>query len=75
MPATSIPFTDDYKIDADGLARLAQWLVSVRGVGGLLTNGRTGEVGFLLPVKPAPEEIAAVRSALAASGPPSVRLF
>lgn len=49
LPALSIPFMDDYKVDADGLSRLSQWLVSVRGVTGLVTNGHTGEVGSLLP--------------------------
>lgn len=49
LPALSIPFTDDYKLDADGLGRLARWLVSVPGITGLVTNGHTGEVGSLLP--------------------------
>lgn len=49
LPAMAIPFHDDYKLDAEGLTRLAQWLASVRGVTGLVTNGHTGEVGSLLP--------------------------
>jgi 4-hydroxy-tetrahydrodipicolinate synthase len=49
LPAISIPFRDDFKVDEDGLTRFAQWLCGVRGITGLVTNGHTGEVGSLLP--------------------------
>ncbi|MBI4593994.1 MAG: dihydrodipicolinate synthase family protein [Candidatus Rokubacteria bacterium] len=49
LPAMSIPFRDDFKLDEEGLARLTQWLAGVRGITGLVTNGHTGEVGSLLP--------------------------
>jgi len=49
IPAMAVPFRDDAKLDADGLARFARWLVSCRGVTAVMTNGHTGEVGSLLP--------------------------
>jgi 4-hydroxy-tetrahydrodipicolinate synthase len=49
IPALAVPFRDDYKIDADGLARFSRWLAGCRGVTALMTNGHTGEVGSLLP--------------------------
>ncbi len=49
LPAISIPFRDDFKLDDDGLTRFSQWLAAVRGVTALVTNGHTGEVGSLLP--------------------------
>jgi 4-hydroxy-tetrahydrodipicolinate synthase len=49
IPALAIPFRDDYKLDADGLARFARWLAGRPGVTALMTNGHTGEVGSLLP--------------------------
>lgn len=49
IPALSVPFRDDYKVDEDGLARFARWLAGRRGVTALMTNGHTGEVGSLLP--------------------------
>jgi len=49
IPALAVPFRDDYKIDADGLARFSRWLAGCRGVTALMTNGYTGEVGSLLP--------------------------
>jgi 4-hydroxy-tetrahydrodipicolinate synthase len=49
IPALAIPFRDDYKLDAEGLARFARWLAGRPGVTALMTNGHTGEVGSLLP--------------------------
>lgn len=49
IPALAVPFRDDYKVDADGLARFSRWLAGRRGVTALMTNGHTGEVGSLLP--------------------------
>ena len=49
IPAMAVPFRDDAKLDAEGLARFAQWLVSCRGVTAVMTKGHTGEVGSLLP--------------------------
>jgi 4-hydroxy-tetrahydrodipicolinate synthase len=49
IPALAVPFQQDYKIDAETLARVARWLAGCRGVTALMTNGHTGEVGSLLP--------------------------
>lgn len=49
IPAMAVPFRDDFKLDADGLARFARWLAGCRGVTAVMTNGHTGEVGSLLP--------------------------
>ena len=49
IPAMAVPFRDDYKLDEDGLARFARWLVGCPGVTAVMTNGHTGEVGSLLP--------------------------
>ncbi len=44
VPAMVVPFRDDYSIDEDELQRLARWLAGHQGIGGLVTNGHTGEV-------------------------------
>lgn len=49
MPALAVPFGSDNSLDADGLRPLVQWLASVPGITGIVTNGHTGEVGSLLP--------------------------
>ena len=49
IPAMAVPFRDDWKLDEDGLARFARWLVGCPGVTAVMTNGHTGEVGSLLP--------------------------
>ncbi|MDR7483921.1 MAG: dihydrodipicolinate synthase family protein [Armatimonadota bacterium] len=49
LPALAIPFKEDYSLDFDGIRRLAQWMASVPGITGIVTNGHTGEVGSLLP--------------------------
>ncbi len=49
VPAMPVPFRTDYSIDEDELRRLAQWLAGHPGIGGLVTNGHTGEVFSLRP--------------------------
>lgn len=49
IPATAVPFRDDYSIDADALTGFAQWLSTQRGIKALMTNGHTGEVFSLTP--------------------------
>ncbi|BDU21136.1 dihydrodipicolinate synthase family protein [Dyella sp. GSA-30] len=44
LPALQVPFQSDLSIDEAELRRFAQWLVSHQGIGGLVTNGHTGEV-------------------------------
>ncbi len=39
-----VPLNDDLSIDETELTRFARWLASHRGIGGLVTNGHTGEV-------------------------------
>lgn len=44
LPAMQVPFRDDLRIDEPGLRAFSRWLASHRGIGGLVTNGHTGEV-------------------------------
>lgn len=44
LPAMQVPFNDDYSIDEAELRRFARWLAGHDGIGGLVTNGHTGEV-------------------------------
>ncbi|HEX7814113.1 dihydrodipicolinate synthase family protein [Dyella sp.] len=44
LPALQVPFNTDLSIDEPELRRFANWLVSHDGIGGLVTNGHTGEV-------------------------------
>lgn len=44
LPALQVPFQSDLSIDEAELRPFAQWLVSHQGIGGLVTNGHTGEV-------------------------------
>ena len=44
LPAMSVPFLPDGAIDEVELRRFTEWLISQRGLGGLVTNGHTGEV-------------------------------
>jgi len=44
LPALQVPFQSDLSIDETELRRFTQWLVSHQGIGGLVTNGHTGEV-------------------------------
>jgi 4-hydroxy-tetrahydrodipicolinate synthase len=44
LPAMQLPFQADLSIDEGELRRFASWLASHKGIGGLVTNGHTGEV-------------------------------
>src|SRR6266567_7659673 len=44
LPAMQLPFEQDLSIDEGELRRLATWLAGHKGIGGLVTNGHTGEV-------------------------------
>jgi 4-hydroxy-tetrahydrodipicolinate synthase len=44
FPAMQLPFKPDLSIDEPELRRFACWLAGHRGIGGLVTNGHTGEV-------------------------------
>jgi 4-hydroxy-tetrahydrodipicolinate synthase len=44
LPALQVPFNKDLSIDEPELRRFAGWLASHKGIGGLVTNGHTGEV-------------------------------
>ena len=50
LPALQVPFNKDLSIDEPELRRFAGWLASHEGIGGLVTNGHTGEV-FALTAK------------------------
>jgi len=49
LPAMQLPYRDDLSIDEVELRRFARWLASHEGIGGLVTNGHTGEVFALSP--------------------------
>lgn len=49
LPAMQLPFEQDLAIDEMELRRLAKWLADHKGIGGLVTNGHTGEVFALTP--------------------------
>lgn len=51
LPAMQVPFTDDERIDEPELRRFAGWLVEHPGIGGLVTNGHTGEIFSLSPAE------------------------
>lgn len=44
LPAMQAPFTDNLEIDEAEVHGFTQWLVGHEGIGGLVTNGHTGEV-------------------------------
>jgi 4-hydroxy-tetrahydrodipicolinate synthase len=44
LPAMPAPFNDDLSVDEPELRRFSRWLAGHRGIGGLVTNGHTGEV-------------------------------
>jgi 4-hydroxy-tetrahydrodipicolinate synthase len=44
FPAMQLPFKPELSIDEPELRRFASWLAGHRGIGGLVTNGHTGEV-------------------------------
>lgn len=50
LPAMQCPFDGDLDIDEPELRRFASWLAGHKGIGGLVTNGHTGEV-FALTAK------------------------
>jgi 4-hydroxy-tetrahydrodipicolinate synthase len=50
FPALQCPFNPDLSIDEPEMRKFAGWLASIKGVGGLVTNGHTGEV-FALTAK------------------------
>jgi len=49
LPAMQLPYREDLSIDEAELRRFARWLASHDGIGGLVTNGHTGEVFALSP--------------------------
>jgi len=44
LPALVLPLNPDGSLDTAELGRLARWLAGHEGIGGLVTNGHTGEV-------------------------------
>jgi 4-hydroxy-tetrahydrodipicolinate synthase len=44
LPAMQLPFQSDGSIDEAELRRFTSWLAGHEGIGGLVTNGHTGEV-------------------------------
>ncbi|ALM85674.1 dihydrodipicolinate synthase family protein [Bordetella sp. N] len=44
IPATAVPFNQDYSIDEPELQRFSRWLAGQPGIHALMTNGHTGEV-------------------------------
>jgi 4-hydroxy-tetrahydrodipicolinate synthase len=44
LPAMQLPFEQDLSIDEAELRRQADWLAGHKGIGGIVTNGHTGEV-------------------------------
>ena len=44
LPAMQLPYREDLSIDEPELRRFAGWLAGHDGIGGLVTNGHTGEV-------------------------------
>ena len=44
LPAMQLPFQADHRIDEVELRRFSRWLAGHPGIGGLVTNGHTGEV-------------------------------
>jgi 4-hydroxy-tetrahydrodipicolinate synthase len=50
LPALQLPFDQNLEIDEAEMRRFAGWLAGHKGIGGLVTNGHTGEV-FALTAK------------------------
>ena len=44
FPALQCPFNPDLSIDEREMHKFAGWLAGIKGIGGLVTNGHTGEV-------------------------------
>lgn len=49
LPAMQLPFQSEGSIDEAELRRFTTWLAGHEGIGGLVTNGHTGEVFALSP--------------------------
>jgi 4-hydroxy-tetrahydrodipicolinate synthase len=49
LPAMQVPYREDLSIDQVELRRFTRWLAGHEGIGGLVTNGHTGEVFALSP--------------------------
>jgi 4-hydroxy-tetrahydrodipicolinate synthase len=49
LPAMQVPYREDLSIDEVELRRFTGWLAGHEGIGGLVTNGHTGEVFALSP--------------------------
>jgi 4-hydroxy-tetrahydrodipicolinate synthase len=47
LPATILPFREDYSIDEAAFRGLVRWLGSVPGVAGIVVNGVAGEESAL----------------------------
>ncbi len=68
LPAMQVPFNNDYSIDEPELRRFSKWLAGHEGIGGLVTNGHTGEV-FALSAKERAEVSRIVADAVAGPTP------
>ena len=44
LPALQVPFREDLSIDEADMRHFVSWLLGFKGIGGLVTNGHTGEV-------------------------------
>lgn len=51
LPAMQLPFQSEGSIDEAELRRFTTWLAGHEGIGGLVTNGHTGEVFALSPAE------------------------
>lgn len=51
LPALQLPYRQDLNIDEEELRRFTGWLCGHQGIGGLVTNGHTGEVFALSPAE------------------------
>ena len=51
LPAMQLPYDENYKIDEADLRSFTRRLISHEGIGGLVTNGHTGEVFALTPAE------------------------
>lgn len=51
LPALQLPYREDLSIDEEELRRFSRWLAGHDGIGGLVTNGHTGEVFALSPAE------------------------
>lgn len=51
LPAMQVPYREDLSIDETELRRFTRWLAGHEGIGGLVTNGHTGEVFALSPAE------------------------